>query len=346
MNTRISRLLYWIAGSAIIGGFLFSLISYLKVCSEACGKAHDYTLCGFSFECYGLIFFPVIGLLHFACWSNTISRFMAALLISAAFGAEIDFLLVQKYEIKSFCPICLTIAAFITTILITYIISYLLELKEFILKDQRREIMKSIRKGLSAITFVFLGFLFAFVGIVKETPLEAAESSIKDNLVLGNLKSPATVYFFSDWQCPACRTVEPALEKMASKVMEKAKFIFVDTVVHKETLNFIPYNLSFLVHNKSKYLELRKILTEISKTNTTPTESQIKKAVQPIGVKYEPLNYADVSGANAYFDELVKQFNIEFTPTMVIVAKPGAEPKKLQGSEITESNVMKAINQK
>lgn len=343
MDVRISRLLYWIAGCAIVGGFIFSLISYLKVCAEACGKAHDYTLCGFSFECYGLIFFPLIGVLHFAGWGNNICRYIAALLISGAFGAEIDFLIVQKYEIKAFCPICLTIAALITTLAIVYSASYVIELKEFILKDQRREIMKSIRKGLSAITFVFLGFLFAFVGIVKETALEAAESSIKDNLVLGNLKSPATVYFFSDWQCPACRTVEPTLEKMASKIMQKAKLIFVDTVVHKETLNFIPYNLSFLVHNKSKYLQLRKILTEISKTNTAPTESQIRKAAQSIGVKYEPLNYADVSGANAYYDELVKQFNIEFTPTMVIVAKPGAEPKKLQGAEITESNVMKAI---
>jgi len=269
---------------------------------------------------------------------------MTALLIAGAVGAEIDFILVQKYQIKSFCPICLAIAGCIFLTAACYFTASFLDFKQVVNKNQKGEFMKSIRKFLSALSFVFLGFLFAFVGVAKEDALTAAENGIKDKIVLGNLKSPVEVYFFSDWQCPACRSIEPTLEKIIPKIMDKARIIFVDTVVHKETLNFIPYNLSFLIYDKPKYMELRKVLTQISINNKEPTDDQIKKAIAPLGIKYQHLNYADVSGATAYFDDLVKQFNVQATPAMVIIHDQKMPGTTLMGSEISEANVMKAIN--
>ncbi|HRD55876.1 MAG TPA: thioredoxin domain-containing protein [Parachlamydiaceae bacterium] len=339
MEKRASDWLFGLATGAIITGFLFSLISYLQVCKETCGKAHDYTLFGMNFAYYGLIFFPVLGLLHAAFWDLP-KRLFTALLIAAGLGAELDFMLVQKYQLQSFCPICLLIATSLFLTAVAYVAAYTLGFEKL---NQRTEIMKSIKRGVSTLSFLVLGFLFAFIGIAKEDPLEAAENGIKDKIILGNLKSQTQVYFFTDWQCPACRSIEPAIEKLMPKIAEKAQVIFVDTVVHKDTLNFIPYNLSFLLYQKSKYMQLRKALTALSAKTSTPQEEEVKGLIAPLGANYKQLNYSDVSGAVSYFDDLVREFNIEFTPTMVIIHKKQKPGIKLQGSEISEENILNAI---
>lgn len=341
MDKRIFKGLYYVAAIAIICGFLLSIVSYLQICTESCGGAHQYKLWGLSFEDYGLLFFPLLAFFHYYSRNNDWFRFFASLLIAGAFGAELNFISVQKYEIKSFCPICLSIAACIGIAAIAYLASYFYKLKNFIVYNQKGDIMGSIRKGLITSLTVFLGFLFSFTGIAKENPLEAAEKDIKSSLALGQLDSPVTVYLFTDWQCPACRALDPTLNKILPKVMNQARIVFVDTVAHKATLNFIPYNLSFLIHDKSKYLGLRKILTAISVNNPAPTEGQINQAIQPLGVTYQPLNYSDVASGTAYFEHLVDKYEVEMTPTMVIVNNQ--KKTKLIGSEINEANVRKAI---
>jgi len=343
MDKRISKWLYWIAATGILSGFILSIISYLRVCVSECGGTHNYSLCGISFECFGLLFFPLLGILHYASRKYKRAGFIAALLVAAALGAEFDFIMLQKYEIKSYCPICLSIAASIAVVALVYFIEYYLNLKRSILDNQKDEIMKSIKRSFATLLFLFFGFLFAFIGVVKENPLAAAEKSIKESVALGNLDSPVEVYLFSDWQCPACRALEPQIEALAPKIMEKARLVFVDTIVHKETLNFIPFNLSFLIHDKAKYLKLRDVLTVISETNSEPTEEQIEKAIAPLGVKYQQLSYADIAIGIKYYNHLVKQFEISATPTMVIINSQDKKGKKLMGSEITEANVMQAI---
>ena len=345
MNKYVSTLLYYLGALGILGGFILSIISYIRICTTECGGAHNYTLCGVSFECFGLIFFPVLGALHYYSRGNRLASFTAALLVAAAAGSEIDFILLQKYEIKSYCPVCLAIAGCIGLIGLTYLIGYLIDLKRFLRENRRSDIMKSIQKAFLTLSFMLFGFIFAFVGVVKTNPLEAAEEAIKEKIALGNLSSLVEVYFFSDWQCPACRTVEPTMDKIAPKIMEKARLVFVDTIVHTETLNFIPYNLSFLINNKANYLPLRAALTEISKTNGNPTDEQVEKAIAPLGVKYNHINYADVAVGIKYFKHLVKEHDIEATPTMVIMNRNNKKSKKLMGSEINETNVMQAIDE-
>lgn len=344
MDKCFSTWLYWIAAASILGGFILSIISYLSVCSEACGGTHDYKLCGLSFECYGLIFFPILGILHYASWTSTTASFLTGLLLALALGSEIDFILIQKYEIKSYCPICLSIAGCIAIAALAYFISYITNFKRSLKENQKDEIMKNIKKAAITTSFMIFGFIFALIGVIKENPLVAAEESIKESVALGNLNSEIEVYLFSDWQCPACRALEPTIEKLAPKIMEKARLVFVDTIVHKETLNFIPYNLSFLIHDKAKYLELRDVLTKISATNGEPSEEQIEKTIAPLGVKYKPLSYADIKVGTKYYEHLVKQFDIEATPTMVIIHRGDKKGKKLMGSEINEAEVMQAID--
>jgi len=342
MDKRLFKGLYYIAAVAIISGFILSIISYLQICTESCGGAHQYKLWNLSFEDYGLLFFPLLAFFHYYSRENEWFRFFASLLIAGAVGAEMNFISVQKYEIKSFCPICLTIAASIGIAAFAYLISYFYKLKNFIVYNQKGDIMGSIRKGIITTLTVFLGFLFSFTGIAKENPLEAAEKDIKSSIALGNLESPVTVYLFTDWQCPACRAIDPTLSRLLPRILSQARVVFVDTVAHKATLNFIPYNLSFLIHDKPKYLSLRKILTAISVDNPAPTDSEVQKAISPIGVKYQQLNYSDIASGTAYFEHLVDKFEVEMTPTMVIVNNQ--KKTKLIGSEINEANVLKAIH--
>lgn len=345
MNKYVSTLLYYLGALGILGGFILSIISYIRICTLQCGGVHSYTLYGLSFELFGLIFFPVLGLLHYYSRDIKLVGFTAALFVAGAAGAEINFILLQKYEIKSYCPVCLAIAGCIGFIGLTYLIGYLIELKGFLRENRRSDIMKSIQKAFLTLSFILFGFIIALVGVVKTNPLEAAEEAIKEKIALGNLNSPVEVYFFSDWKCPACRALEPTIEKIAPKIMEKARLVFVDTIVHAETLNFIPYNLSFLINDKANYLPLRAALTEISTTNGNPTDEQVEKAIAPLSAKYTHINYADVAVGIKYFKHLVKEHDIEATPTMVIMNRKTKKSKKLMGSEINEVNVMQAIDE-
>lgn len=338
MNKSFFNLLYFTAFIAIISGFILSTISYLQICTTSCGGAHQYKLWGLSFEDYGLVFFPILAFLHYHSQNNEWMRFFASLLIAGAVGSEMNFLSIQKYEIKSFCPICLGIAGCIAIAAIAYLTSYFYKLKNSILHHQKGDIMGSIRKGIITTLTVFLGFLFSFAGIAKENPLESAEKDIKTHLAFGQLESPITVYLFTDWQCPACRSIEPSLYPLIPKITQKARLVFVDTVAHKATLNFIPFNVSFLIHDKPKYLQLRKILTAISINNPEPTEQEIQRAIEPLGVKYQQLNYSDIASATAYFEHLVTQYEVEMTPTLVIVQNQ--QKTKLLGSEINEKNIL------
>lgn len=343
MTTATAKSLYWTAFSAILIAVILTIISLLNICKEMCSAVHQYRLMGLPFELYGLIFLPVLALLHFVSrrlnWAGT----LAGLLTAGAVGMEVNFILVQKYVIKAWCPICLAIAAMIFVIASCYGIEYVLKLNKDVKQEEEGDSMKALKKALSSMTFAAIGFVFAFIGVAKEQPLKAAEASIKESVVFGKASSPVQVYFFSDWQCPACRSLEPTIEAIAPKIMNRASLVFVDTIVHSDTLNFIPYNLSFMIHNKDKYLQLRHILTDISKTTGSPSEEQVEGAIQRLGVQHQQLHYSDITVGIKYFKHLVKQFDVDATPTMIIVHRDAKTGKKLQGSEINESNVIKAI---
>lgn len=329
---------------AIIAGFVLSIISWMQICTEQCGEAHNYRICGFQFETFGLTFFPALAAFHFLSVPYRTFGYVAGLLLASACGAEIMFILLQKYTICHWCPICLSIAGTVGLASLAYLLDYSFELKSLMNEGKRSEIMRFIRRGVAPIIVVIFGFLFAYFGVAKVNKLQAIENSIKEAIAFGNKSSPIDIYLFSDWECPACRQLEPNLVKMAPEIMKKARLTFVDFTIHPETLNFTPYNLAFMVNNKSQYLQLRDALTKISEKTGTPSDKDVEEAIAPLGIKYKQLNYSDVALGMKYFKHLGKEFEINSTPTMVIVNRSAKKGKKLYGpSEITESNVTKAI---
>ena len=211
--------------------------------------------------------------------------------------------------------------------------------------EQEGKLMSSIWKEIPSLFVLILGFIAACAGISKFDSLESAESTIKESLFFGDKTTPIEVYVFTDWACPACRELEPDLEKIAPAIINKAKLTFVDYAIHPQTLNYSPYNVSFMIKNKPQYFRLRNEMNKLALNTPDPTEEQIESLAESQGVKYQPLNVADITLSQKYFKELVKQFGVNKTPTVIIINTQSKKGKKLTGlDEITESNIMKAID--
>jgi hypothetical protein len=139
--------------------------------------------------------------------------------------------------------------------------------------------------------------------------------------------------------------VEPAIEAMAPQLMKEAQVTFVDTVVHPETLNYAPYNISFMANSKPKYFQIREALGKLSVKTKKPTEDEVRKTIAPLSVTYIELPFEDITVAMRYFEELTDKFKVTGTPTIAIVNTSAKKGKKLAGvEEITEANVLKAIH--
>lgn len=337
--------LYYFLTIPIIAGFILSIISWLHLCSSTCIEGHNYRIYGFAFETLGFAFFPIITIMHVFSRKFPVLSTFVGWSICAALGSEIMFIYVQKYNIGSWCPVCLSIAASLAIAGMISFYGYYINFKNSIEKENREEIMNSIYKGFSGICFFVIGFVFAFGGIAKYNKLQAMENDIQSKIAFGNLNSPIEVYIFTDWACGGCRSIEPTLEALAPKIMKKAKLTFIDQEVHPATLNYIPYNLSFMINNKSKYFELRRALTKLSLQTKEPTDTQVEALATHLGTQYKQLNYADVQVGTKYFERLVKQLNVEGTPSVVVISKNNKKGKKLEGAEeITEANIMRAID--
>lgn len=337
-NLKTSHLWAYHLGTFFIAvGMALTLISALGLCSSACTEAHDYRLFGLPFEAIGGAYFVVLALFHFLAYGRPSFRFYTGLLIAAGLGAEGYLIALQKMRIGTYCPVCLSIAATILLLGLCYI--------AWQKKENQEDLMGNFFRVGALALFLTAGFTTSFFGISKIDKLQAVEDAIKEKIKFGSQNSPIEVYVFTDWACPACRAIEPALEKMAPQIMQRAQLTFVDTVVHPETLNFAPYNISFMVNAKPKYFQIRGALGQLSTKTKKPTDQEISNAVKLLGVRYQELPYGEVSVAMHYFEDLVERFKITGTPTVAIVNRQAKKGKKLSGiGEITEANLIKAID--
>lgn len=307
---------------SLASGLVLTVISWLHLCSEQCAEAHHYRLFNMPFEWIGVIFF--ISSILLCCLKKTKYLFP---ILSLAVGSEAMLIYSQQYIIGKFCPICLGIAAIIG---IAFVL-VLLKKGEFM-------------KRYHSLFLVGLGFFLTFLGFGKFDELQATEQHIQQEITLGNSKSPLAIYVFSDWECPACRKVEPIITENASLLMEKAQLIFIDVAVHRESMNFTPYNLSFLIHNKPQYMKLRDALTSLAAQDQSPTEAQIESIANNLGLRYQQMDYADVNTATKYFETMTQKFGIEGTPTVVILNTQTKKSKKLVGGkQITKDALFNAL---
>jgi hypothetical protein len=321
----------------IATGLVLSIVSGTDLCNfGGCSEAHLYRLFGLTFPAAGIAFFVLAGLLV-----SLGNRFPGAimlynLLLAGAAGAEISMILLQKNVIRAWCPLCLGIAAVVYLLAAGQLGRYFKSCKEEFTMN-----LKTLGKPLLMCTAALLGFILTFSGIAKP---EAAASQL--NLSLGKQESSLEVYVFSDWLCPFCVKIEGTLESVYPPLSQKARFLFVDKIIHPEAANFVPYHLSFAAYEKAKYMQLRKALFAVAQKTKSPSYDDIKAAIAPLQVTYRPLSFLEVTQSMAAFQKLAEQYKVTATPTMVIRNGKTGKSRTLTGNDLLAPGpILKAVKE-
>jgi protein-disulfide isomerase len=329
-GNAIAGVVLWLA---LLAGLTLSVLSGLKICTSLCSETAKYSIFGMDFGWFGCAFFGLLILLSVV---RERIPFAGALLlygVSAALGAELRLIWIQKYVIGSWCPVCLGIAAMVATAFLSLL---------YQLPATRTASGGTMKTRFAHIAVMILALL-AGLGAALSGVQKEAEAAGPD-IYLGKRQSDTTVYFVSDWFCPVCRKVEPEIEKVFPDISSTARVAFVDMPIHTDTSNITPYNLQFMIYDKDKYMRLRHVLDELSHTMNNPAPEQVQAAVAPLGVTLRPINFVELMNGVKLFDSLFRGFGVKATPTVVIDNPKTKKRKLLVGSrEISRNAIKEAI---
>jgi hypothetical protein len=265
-----------------------------------------------------------------------------SVLLAGALGSELVFVWIQKFVIGRWCSLCVGIAVSVVAACVLYARERLQGMADG----------NAVMKRLAGKTFVILvafaaGMAVSAVGMKRPNAFSAALAAFSGNSVaFGDAGSSSELYVVTDWFCPACRKAEPEIAKGAALAMQRAKVVFVDYPVHWETLNYIPYNLSFMIREKEKYLRIREALVSLARKTKEPTPGDVQAAVSELGVKFVPLDYQDVMGGMNYFDSVVRKLKVTGTPSVVVLDSKTGKKKILSGSAVlTADRIAQALSE-
>lgn len=314
-------------------GLVLAILSWTDLCSfSGCTEAHEYRFFGVTLQFTGTLYFCI--LLTFMLLSIRLPQLTLPLhlLLAGGTGAEAVMIHLQKNVIQAWCPLCLGIAASL------FLLCMVKTLEACASKGDPPMNKKQLVSRFMLLTIAALaGFAVSFTGIKKP------EAAVVDDSI-GKQGSKVAVYVFSDWLCPVCIKVEPVLESALPALEKRARIFFIDKPVHKESMNFVPYHISFLVHEKTKYIQLRKALFELAKVNKNPSIQDLQAAITPLGVTYKQLSFMDITQAMSRSQALSAEYKVNGTPTVVVVNEGNKKSKTLVGSkEITAENLLKAV---
>jgi protein-disulfide isomerase len=318
----------------ILSGLILAILSWTDLCSfGGCTEAHAYRFYGLALPLIGNLYFCSLALLLLLSSRWPQCAWLFSLALAGGAGAELVMIHLQNNVIRAWCLLCIGIAVTVYLLCTLRVLQALKESRRYSSMNRRQ----FFSRALQLIVAAAVGFLLTFSG-TKKPEAAGLETS------LGRQSSKVEVYVFSDWLCPVCIKIEPALEAVYSQLEKKAKVFFIDKPVHQESMNFVPYHLSFLVNEKAKYLQLRKALFELAKSNKNPSLEDVKVAVAPLGVTYKQLSFMDVSQMMAKEQALANEYKVTGTPTIVVLNSSSKKSKTLVGSkDITAENLLKAV---
>lgn len=327
---------------ALIAGGALSVISWLELCTETCAEGHHYRLFGLQFEIIGIAYFVLTIAALILSRSIPKLNFIVGLLLAAGIGAELMFIFIQKFVIGHWCPVCLAIATSVAIASIAFSIDYYNHSQT--IQGASFQI-QSMRRWLFGCAVLIFGFLIAFIGTSKIDDSNLSVDNFEEKIALGNQDSTTEVYVFTSWICPACRRFEPSLERIAPKLFPHAKVIFIDVGEDPKTMNFLPFNLSFLINNKEKYLDLRHMLSSMASETDTPSEEQIEKEAKLLNTSYKQLNYSEVASAMTYYRDILDKYKVDALPAIIIHNSHKNKDAKFSGANhILSSDLLKAID--
>jgi uncharacterized membrane protein len=315
-------------------------------CLDLCKGTAGWLLFGFRFQHFGAGFFLLLTVFCLAAWRGETRWAGTAVgtLVSAAAGAEVAFLYFQKFVVKDWCPWCVTIAACVFVAAVIVIRDYFGKIGRGSSMD-RKQIPAHALKGIGFVALLLVSTAVTFMGTTFRPPDAAAQEAGAEPWI-GNRKSEVTIFVFTDWFCPVCRRVEQELSPAYPELASKYLIQFVDHIVKPESLNYVPYNLAFMVQEKDKYFKIRKKLEELTDKTRSPTQEEVQKAVGPLGVTYRPLPFLEINRSIALFNQLSTAFNVAGTPTVAVSNSKTKKQKILVGSkEISTEKLRAAIEE-
>ncbi len=316
-------------------GLILSILSATDLCNfGGCTEAHQYRFHTVTLPILGMVYFGLLATAQILSSRLALAGLTTTLLLAGGAGAELTMIHLQKNVIQAWCPLCLGIAGVVYLLCILRTFRYFRELgRSSVMK--KRLFANSLLVALVALA----GFLISFTGIMK---MDATAD--QHDFSVGRSKGPVEVYVFSDWFCPVCQKVEPVIEAAFPTLSQKAKVTFVDKAIHPESMNFVPYHLSFAVNEKEKYLQLRRVLFAVARKTKNPTLTDITSAIAPLKVTYKQLSFMEVTQQMGKFQALSGQFKVNATPTMVFFNTKTNKSKALVGgNEITAEGIAKAL---
>ncbi|MBZ0156031.1 MAG: thioredoxin domain-containing protein [Alphaproteobacteria bacterium] len=289
-----------------------------QICKTSCSFLSGDIL-GLDLNIFGVLFYSLL-LVAVIAYKRLFPKDWVMSLIAATVSAGVgaEFILI-KFQVEQgvYCPKCL--------------ISGLFLLLMFVM------VVRHLKVWLVAL-LVLLGAVFTSLtfngSVIPSYAKEVQHPSF------GNEKARTEIVVYSDYFCPACRDVDGRINFMLRRLQDKARILFVDVPLHKESG---PYAELFLYtwfasgNRLEDAIRAREIFFQASKAKTDP--EGVKGFLRAQGIPFREDKSRAREIFRSFYNPLLKKDAIKATPTVVIVQ--GSERKAYEGG----AAILKALEE-
>jgi thiol-disulfide isomerase/thioredoxin len=128
------------------------------------------------------------------------------------------------------------------------------------------------------------------------------------------------VRFYTDYFCPPCLAMEPAVEPVLRNLLKKKiiTLTMIDVPLHRHSPLFAQYFIYALKgkNDLDQALKVRHILFEAAASTHVTTREQLEEVLQSKGIPYEIFDHQPYFNR---YNDLIKEDRISSTPTCVII---------------------------
>ena len=181
--------------------------------------------------------------------------------------------------------------------------------------------------NFSTETKIFIGIIGATILLVAGAALLLGKDTVIDttNLVRNNSHSigPAdakvTIVEFSDFECPACKAAQPALEQTLKDYSDKVRFVYREFPLPSHEFGFIAAQAAEAAGLQGKFWEMHDKLFQIS---PNLSRDQLIGAAKDLGLNMDQFtkDFDSEAVRQRILDDQAdgKKANLEATPTFFI----------------------------
>lgn len=316
-------------------GILLSVLSFFGWCTlEGCTLLHGFKVYGIDVSLWGAAYFSLLLLLVF------LSRYRWAdltrtLMVAAGLGVEAVLIYVQ-WVMDNYCAVCMVVA-FIVAALCLVELWRLLSRR---VAGNKRKVSAGFRAAI-ILMGVVLGVLAAqpvISGLHLDRLAELEESrAIYDDLPgIGKENGWPMIRVYSDYFCPYCQKVEPAVNEVLREHLDRSRVIFCDLPIHGNASKmYITFFLGVLLadNDQEKVLQAREVLFDLAEKKVLDSET-VKERLAEAGIVLEN-DFEKISEVYEKCIALSYKDNVKATPTVVLESRFG-DKMVLRGKQVDE----------